>query len=104
VKCPWSIRHKDPVIAVEEGLLKYVKRLGERYQLIPGDSQGYYEQVQGSMAITNLAKCDFVIWTPTGTLVIEVDFDKDFLGTASEAEISPVFPAVCSHRNTYGTC
>ena len=52
------------------------------YTLLPGAATGYYEQVQGTLAVTGKVHCDFVIWTMTGMLVIPVKFDGEFWANA----------------------
>ena len=52
------------------------------YTLLPGAATGYYEQVQGTLAVTGKVHCDFVIWTMTGMLVIPVKFDVEFWANA----------------------
>ena len=38
----------------------------------------YFYQVQGTIAITGLAWCDFVVWTPQGISVERIAADKHF--------------------------
>lgn len=78
IKCPWSVRNIDPADAVDSGATKYVRKTDGVYSLIPGAACGYYEQVQGTMAVCGLSRCDFVIWTMRGVLVIPVEFDSVF--------------------------
>lgn len=78
IKCPWTARNLDPIEAIETGRVKYVHKMGDTYCLMPCDPMGYYEQVQGTMAVTGLTRCDFVLWTLRGTLVIHVPFDLEF--------------------------
>lgn len=59
-------------------LLSISEKTGDLYVLVPGDVSGYYEQIQGAMAIVGVTVCDFVAWTPNGTLVVSVDFDQEF--------------------------
>ena len=78
VKCPWSARNIDPCDAVANGTIKYIREENGTFSLIPGHPSGYYEQVQGTMAITGTKRCNFVVWTLAGVLVLPVEFDEDF--------------------------
>ena len=78
IKCPWTARNIDPADAIDAGVIRYVRKAHNSYSLIPGAPSGYYEQVQGTMAIMCLTHCDFVIWTLRGVLVIPVKFDAQF--------------------------
>ena len=78
IKCPWTARNIDPADAIDAGIIKYVRKVSDAYSLIPGGVSGYYEQVQGTMAVTGLSHCDFVIWTMHGILVVPMDFDVEF--------------------------
>ena len=39
----------------------------------------YYYQIQGQLAIYDLAYCDFVCWTPVGMLIQRIERDDHFL-------------------------
>ena len=78
IKCPWTARNMDPADAINAGAIKYVCNDGGTFSLIPGAVRGYYEQVQGTMAVTGSAHCDFVIWTLRGMLILPVKFDSAF--------------------------
>jgi len=78
IKCPYSVRTIDPLEAVENGMLKYISKHGDEYRLLPNQAAGYYEQIQGCMAIVGVKHCHFVVWTEVGELIIPVDFDSTF--------------------------
>jgi hypothetical protein len=82
IKCPWTSRDIDPVDAVKSGVIKYVTNVNDTFSLRPGATCGYFEQVQGTLAVTGLEHCDFVIWTTRGMLIIPVKFDQIFWETA----------------------
>jgi len=52
IKCPWTDRNVDPADAIDAGIIKYVRKVSDAYSFIPGAVSGYYEQVQGTMAVT----------------------------------------------------
>ena len=39
----------------------------------------YYSQVQLQMFATGIHRCDFVVWTPHGTYIENIDYDLDFI-------------------------
>jgi hypothetical protein len=90
IKCPWSARHVDPVEAISSGLIRYVRKTAHQYELIPS-VDGYYEQVQGTMAIAQLKCCDFVIWTPKGMLMFAVQFDETFWNDSMKPGLAAFF-------------
>ena len=60
IKCPYSAR--DLIIAEAcESRQFFCSILNEKASL--SDSQNYYFQVQGAMAVTGASWCDFVVWT-----------------------------------------
>ena len=85
VKCPWTARNMDPADAINTGVIKYVRNDSGTFSLIPGAVSGYYEQVQGTMAVTGSAHCDFVLWTLCGMLILPVKFDTAFWETSRAA-------------------
>ncbi|XP_035670017.1 uncharacterized protein LOC118411645 isoform X2 [Branchiostoma floridae] len=74
IKCPYSAANEkirgNPKI-------KYIEQV-DNTLVLKGSDSGYVEQVQGCMAITNVYKCDFVIYTVKDIVVIRVDFDQVF--------------------------
>jgi hypothetical protein len=76
IKYRWTAKHLDPVEAIEQGIIKYIEKNGDLYSLVPGGVSGYYEQVQGRMAVVGVTNCDFVVWTPRGMLMVSVGFDQ----------------------------
>jgi hypothetical protein len=91
IKCPYSARSMDPVEAVNKGLLKYIRTEGEQFNLIRGDSSGYFEQVQGCMALVEVRHCDFVVWTQRGVLVVPVAFDDDYWNNILLPNLKKIF-------------
>lgn len=91
IKCPWSARDLDPVEAIETGVITYIGSENNAYTLKPGDSRGYYEQVQGTMAITGIRKCDFVMWTTRGMLKFEVTYDRVFWESVAKPQLTQFF-------------
>ncbi|XP_078660783.1 uncharacterized protein LOC144905166 [Branchiostoma floridae x Branchiostoma belcheri] len=74
IKCPYSAAHE----AIRGNTkIKYIEEVGNTLAL-KGGNHGYLEQVQGCMAITNVSKCDFVVYTVKDIEVIHVDFDPIF--------------------------
>ena len=78
IKCPYIARKTDAVDAVNSGMIDYVCKRSDAYSLVSVYGRGYYEEVQGTLAITHTTSCDFVIWTLAGVLTIPVAFDSKF--------------------------
>lgn len=91
IKCPFSARNMDPVEAIHTGTLKYVTESDGGYSLVSGDSAGYFQQVQGTMAVTGLTRCDFVIWTLRGMLTFSVSFDSTFWHEMAKPKLKQFF-------------
>ena len=81
-KCPFSLAQSNQTAV--EAANDPDKKKNFYCQVCPsGDIQlkrghDYYFQIQGTLAITRRAWCDFVVWTPTGTLVERIPADKSF--------------------------
>ena len=79
IKCPWTARDMIPDEALAK--LRYLENVNGNYSLKAKCSQGYYEQVQGAMALSRTDMCYFVIWTTRGHHTIEVSFDQEYWET-----------------------
>ena len=85
---PWMGNSPDGIITLtyksgrcEKGLLE-IKCPFKKQFYLPNPVPTYYNaQIQGTMGNLNLNWCDFVVWTPTGTQVTRVLFDKEFWDT-----------------------
>lgn len=82
VKCPYSARDLNPVDipAKKKSFCSTLK--DGKLHLKP--SHNYFYQVQGQMYITGRRICDFVVWTPKGLSVEEIQFDPGFVKTMVE--------------------
>ena len=80
IKCPYSLRdsmlsqvihdkEKEFYITYESGMYT----LNKKHQ--------YFTQVQLEMRVTETNVCNFVVWTPHETLILEVKGDKEFQDT-----------------------
>ena len=65
IKCPYTLKDSDPQLA------PYITSDGVDHE----HSSGYYQQIQGSMAITGRNYCDFIVWTSKGLLVRRVKYN-----------------------------
>jgi len=90
-KCPWNARNMDPLDAVTSGTIKYMDFNNDELSLIPGEGRGYYEQVQGTMAVTGMTRCDVILWTLCGILVKSVSFDEDFWEKTAKPKLVEFF-------------
>ena len=62
IKCPYSIRDRDPTTITSGDF--YLKVVEGRLQL--SSKHNYYFQIQGQLALCNRSYCDFICWTPLG--------------------------------------
>ena len=76
VKCPDSFRDVTPHEAAKSE--KFFCCLDKANKLKPKRTHKYYCQVQGQMAITERAWCDFVVYTETGLSIERILFDAVF--------------------------
>lgn len=74
IKCPANASNLHPAEAIRQRIITWV--IGGNLSLIPGESRGYYEQVQAGLAITGLQICHFIIWSPCGFICLVVPFDR----------------------------
>ena len=79
IKCPFSLDNEDVTTTTPVALAGNPKFCLEKRAEIPKlkTTHKYYYQVQGELAITGMAWCDFVIWTEGGLFVQRVPFDED---------------------------
>ena len=73
VKCPWRLRYLNNLNTVQD-VVKELPFLTWPLGLLR--THDYYHQVQGQLAATKTAWCDFVVWCPNNFIVI-VRVDSD---------------------------
>ena len=75
-KCPYSARELTPVEACKhvKGLFCKIENEKAKLKL----NHNYHYQVQGVLGITKRKWCDFVVWTPKGTLIERIYFNPAF--------------------------
>jgi len=74
IKCPYGARDMDIESAVQCKKIMYLKEQDGLWEL-KETSEGYYTQVQTTMAVCGLTSCDFVVFTKKDIVVIHVPFD-----------------------------
>jgi hypothetical protein len=74
-KCPWVHCDLDPKEAFVTKEIGGVK-VGQRDML--KQNSEYYHQIEMAMFVTDLEKCDFIIWTKKGIHCVEVFLNKSF--------------------------
>ena len=72
IKCPFLMRDKSIVNACLQPQFFCKKNENEK------QSHNYYYQVQGQLAILNLAWCDFVVWTNKDLHIERITANNDF--------------------------
>ena len=80
VKCPYKYRGYAPTDAClnADFFCELVPRSSGDQKVQLKRSRSYYCQVQGQMAITERAWCDFVVYTSKGIAIDRITFDKFF--------------------------
>ncbi|KAF5281750.1 hypothetical protein FQR65_LT14545 [Abscondita terminalis] len=78
VKCPANAAKFTPQDAVYKKIIKYMEVSRDDGTLHLKSNHAYYYQVQGQLHITGRSLCYFVIWTPLGILVEEIEKDNVF--------------------------
>ena len=68
VECPYSISHTSP----KDSELAFIGKVNDQFKL-----HIYYTQCQLQMAVTNLEKTYFVVWTRHGMIIDTITFDKE---------------------------
>ena len=68
VKCPWRLH--DTKIQQANDWAKWLDYISPSFKL--SSSHPYYHQVQGELAATGAAWCDFFVWSPQQVLTIRV--------------------------------
>jgi len=81
VKCPSTKSAVTPLYACAEPKF-FCERVGDQCCL--KTNHEYYVQVQGQMAITETAWCDFVIYTLKGMSILRIKFDQQFWDNMSD--------------------
>ena len=77
VKCPWRLH--DRKIQQDENWANWVDYITP--SLLLSKSHDYYHQVQGELAATGAAWCDFFVWSPQQVLTIRVLPDQNWQET-----------------------
>ena len=80
VKCPYKYRGYAPTDAClnTDFFCELVTQSSGDQKVQLKRSHSYYCQVQGQMAITERAWCDFVVYTSKGIAIDRIAFDKLF--------------------------
>lgn len=81
VKCPSSKAAVIPLDACADPKF-FCRRVGDQCRL--KTDHEYYAQVQGQLAITGAAWCDFVVYTFKGMLIQRITFDLEFWDNISQ--------------------
>ena len=82
VKCPWRLRYLNNIDTARD-VVKELPFL--TWPLGLNKTHDYYHQVQGQLAATNAAWCDFVVWCPNNfTVTVRVEPDPIWLSTVFE--------------------
>lgn len=83
IKAPYSARHEK---IRDNTKIMYLKS----GTLSRDSSDGYYSQIQGTMALTGTALCDFVVWTEVDLVVVTIPFDAQYW-TSLEPQLDKFF-------------
>ena len=78
VKCPYSARYMTIAEGVFNKKIKYLESVNGRYVLKTNSPEGYYEQVQGQMAVLGLKSSNLFVWTVKDSVTVHVPFNQQF--------------------------
>ncbi|CAH1183072.1 unnamed protein product [Ceutorhynchus assimilis] len=76
VKCPFTIAKMDPTEGIQTGKITFATIEDGALKL--KRNHNYYYQVQGQLAIANKQSCYFIIWSPFGILIEQINRDEVF--------------------------
>jgi len=91
VKCPYSCRCKAFKDAMNDA--NFFLSCSSDGQVVLKTNHAYYYQIQLQMALCEVNYCDFVIWSPSETLILRIEKNTDFVKTAIDK--ASVFYKVC---------
>ncbi|XP_071959888.1 uncharacterized protein [Antedon mediterranea] len=79
IKCPLTKKSQTIEDAISDGDF-YINRVDGKLELKQKHKMGYYEQIQGQMAITGLTWCDFVVYLSDSRqmAVLRVKFNEQY--------------------------
>lgn len=107
IKCPYSVRLMCPHQAIKENKLDYIGSNTAGGYFLKQNHRGYYEQVQGAMAICGLHECDFIVWTKVNFIVLTVEFDhkmwSSLLNSLASFFQDHIVPEILTGRLTSGS-
>eukprot|EP00465_Bigelowiella_longifila_P009556 CAMPEP_0185266878 /NCGR_PEP_ID=MMETSP1359-20130426/32609_1 /TAXON_ID=552665 /ORGANISM="Bigelowiella longifila, Strain CCMP242" /LENGTH=224 /DNA_ID=CAMNT_0027856931 /DNA_START=79 /DNA_END=753 /DNA_ORIENTATION=+ len=72
-KCPYSQRER-PATSVAP----FYRRMRQPNGIMAPIPPYYFDQIQGTMAVTGREWCDFVVWTPSQTQITRYYFDEEY--------------------------
>ena len=67
-----------PQEAVANGDITYITQHQDGFVVKPGHSRGYYEQIQLTMACSQLQKAKMLVWITKDILDVDMNFDSEF--------------------------
>lgn len=80
VKCPISCKNQ-PIVDFDKKIsnVQYLELVNDEPEL--KKSKPYYTQIQVQMCMTGTTMCDLFIYSPSGSCIVRVDRDEDFIKT-----------------------
>lgn len=81
IKCIYSMRHQDPnkfdELLPKKKLSAFCLQRDYNGDIVLKSNHAYYDQVQFSMGLLGLDKCDFFVWTTVKFLTVHIPFDAE---------------------------
>lgn len=81
IKCLYNIRKEDPEkfdeVLPRKKLSSFCLQRNCKGDIILKKNHAYYDQIQLSMGLMDLDKCDFVVWTEANFVTLHVPFDEE---------------------------
>lgn len=76
VKCPWKFRNKkiENEIKKDHSYILYI----ENNMLLVNKCHIYWHQIQGQLYLTKRTFCYLIIWTPSQTIITEIERDAEW--------------------------
>jgi len=98
-KCPYSQRDRPP-----SSIAPFYRRMRQPNGILAPIPPYYFDQIQGTMAVTGRLWCDFVVWTPSQTQVSRYFFDSEYwskslLPSLEDFYFNLLLPALVAKQN-----
>lgn len=91
IKCPYKIQNMSPREAIEKKALDFLEIHTSTDQINLKRTHNYMYQIQGQLHICNKSICYFVVWSPLGIHIEEIERDDVFWETKMRDHLHKFF-------------